>query len=104
MTTLKIVSIWEIKENQGYSVVRGVAALAMRAVLWPVRVSRTRKVMHQLAAMNEHELRDIGLVRQDVESALALGLDEDPTRLLAARAHERAEARRENPLGNKPYY
>jgi hypothetical protein len=60
--------------------------------------------MQQLAGMNEHELRDIGLVRQDVESALALGLDEDPTRLLAARARERAEARRENPLGSKPYY
>ena len=50
MTTLKIASIWEVKENQGYSYVHGFAVLAMRAVLWPVRVARTRKVMRQLAA------------------------------------------------------
>lgn len=91
MTTLKIVSILETKEIQGYSYVGTFAAVAMRAVLWPVRVARTRKVMHQLANMSIHELKDIGLDRQDIESAQALGLDEDPTRFLASRARARRE-------------
>ena len=94
MTTLRIVSIWETKENQEYSYVGKFAAVAVRAVLWPVRVARTRKVMHQLANMSAYELKDIGLDRQDIESAQALGLDEDPTRFLASRAKERAESRR----------
>ena len=93
MTTLKIISIWETKENQEYSFIGAFAAVAVRAVLWPVRVMRTRKVMHQLARMNAHELRDIGLNRTDIESAQALSLDDDPTRFLAIRARERAEAR-----------
>lgn len=98
MTTLKIASIWEIKENQGYSYAGAFAAVAVRAVLWPVRVARTRKVMRQLANMSVHELRDIGLDRQDIASAQALGLDEDPTRFLASRASERADARRTDRL------
>ena len=105
MTTLKIISIWEVKENQEYSVVRGFAALAIRAVLWPVRVARTRKVMNQLAAMNAHQLRDIGLTPDDIVSAQAVALDQDPTSLLASRAKERAEARRqERAIKTRPYY
>lgn len=104
MTTLKIASILETKENQEYSYVSTIAAVAMRALLWPVRVARTRKVMRQLSAMSTHELRDIGLVSQDVESAQALSLDEDPTRFLASRARERAEARRTERLRHSRAY
>lgn len=104
MTTLKIASIWETKENQGYSYVGAVATVAVRAVLWPVRVARTRKVMSQLANMSAHELRDIGLDRQDIQSAQALGLDEDPTRFLASRARERADARQQPRYCGSRYY
>jgi uncharacterized protein YjiS (DUF1127 family) len=103
MTTLKIVSILETKENQEYSYFGTIAAVAMRAVLWPVRVARTRKVMNQLATMSAHELRDIGLAPHDIESAQALRLDEDPTRFLADRARERALSRQERLLKGRYY-
>jgi uncharacterized protein YjiS (DUF1127 family) len=104
MTTLKIVSIGEIKENQGYSYIGAFAAVAVRAVLWPVRVARTRKVMNQLANMSAHELRDIGLDRRDIESAQALSLDDDPTHFLASRARERAAARQDQGYRGSRYY
>ena len=104
MTTLKIVSIWETKENHGDSYIGTFAAVAMRALFWPVRVARTRKVMHQLANMNAHELKDIGLMRHDIESAQALSLDTDPTAFLADRARERAEGRRSDRLRKSHTY
>jgi uncharacterized protein YjiS (DUF1127 family) len=105
MTTLKVVSTWETQTNQEHSYTIRFVAVAMRVVLWPVRAARTRKVMHQLAAMNEHQLRDIGLTRDDIVSAQAVALDQDPTYLLAARAKERAESRRqERAIKTRPYY
>ena len=52
---------------------------------WPARMVAARQAMRQLAGMSDHELRDIGLFRQDLRDATALPLDADPTRLLAAR-------------------
>ena len=104
MTTLKIVSIWETKENQEHSYVGTIAAVALRAVLWPVRVARTRKVMRQLSNMSAYELKDIGLMPYDIESAQALSLDEDPTSFLASRARERAAAQRTERLRGSRYY
>lgn len=105
MTTLKIVATREININHGVSYGVRFAAVALRVVLWPVRVARTRKVMNQLAGMSDYELRDIGLIRDDIVSAQAVPLDRDPTLLLEQRARERAEARlRRRNLQNKPYY
>jgi uncharacterized protein YjiS (DUF1127 family) len=104
MTTLKIVSIWETKENQGDSYVGTFVAVAVRALLWPVRVARTRKVMRQLASMNAHELKDIGLMRHDIESAQALSLDADPTAFLADRVRERTDAQQTRVLRGSRYY
>lgn len=105
MTTLKVVTTWETERNQEYSLTSRFVAVAVRVVLWPVRVARTRKVMNQLAGMSDHQLRDIGLTRDDIVSAQAVALDEDPTSLLASRAKERAESRRqERFLKSRPYY
>jgi uncharacterized protein YjiS (DUF1127 family) len=59
---------------------------------WPARMVAARQAMRQLAGMSDHELRDIGLFRQDLRDATALPLDADPTRLLAARTEERRRA------------
>ncbi|MDQ8727946.1 DUF1127 domain-containing protein [Bradyrhizobium sp. LHD-71] len=60
-----------------------------RFLLWPIRVYRARQTLHQLSQMDVRELRDIGLTPYDVQSAQALPLDADPTKLLASRARER---------------
>ena len=57
---------------------------------WPIRVSEARAAMRQLGSMSEHELKDIGLTRQDLRDATGLVLDDDPTQLLARRAAERS--------------
>jgi uncharacterized protein YjiS (DUF1127 family) len=65
-----------------------------RILLWPARVLRARSELAALAALSDHELRDIGLTRQDLRGATALPLDESPTRFLAAVVSERCRARR----------
>ncbi|WP_131196581.1 DUF1127 domain-containing protein [Lichenihabitans psoromatis] len=59
------------------------------AMAWPVRVAAARRAMHQLGGMSDCELADIGLSRHDIRDATALGIDGDPTVLLAKRAQER---------------
>jgi hypothetical protein len=61
-----------------------------RLASWPFRVAAARAAMRQLAGMNDRELADIRLTRQDLRDASALALDEDPTRILAMRSKERA--------------
>ena len=64
-----------------------VAARALkRLLLWPVHVARARRDFAQLAAMNDHELKDIGLARHDIANATALAGDEDATLMLAQAA------------------
>ena len=55
------------------------AALAKRVALWPVHVVAARRTLAQLAALSDYELRDVGLVRQDLVDLTARALDEDPT-------------------------
>jgi uncharacterized protein YjiS (DUF1127 family) len=62
----------------------GPGAILLRMLLWPVRVLRARREFDRLAGLSDHELRDIGLTRQDLRNASALSLDQDPTRHLAA--------------------
>lgn len=67
---------------------RGALALlaaADAAVMWPFRAAEGRRVMAELGAMSDRDLRDIGLTRQDLRDALALPAAEDPGRLLSAR-------------------
>jgi uncharacterized protein YjiS (DUF1127 family) len=67
-----------------------------RAVTWPARVGAARKTMAQFARMSDRELRDIGLMRQDVADTVALPLDADPSALLVKRraARERPSTHR----------
>ena len=66
---------------------------ALRALVWPFKVMEARATMRQLAGMNDHELRDIGLSRADIRDATGLALDEDPGEMFSARAAERAMLR-----------
>jgi uncharacterized protein YjiS (DUF1127 family) len=63
--------------------------LVWQIVAWPVQAWRIRQEYAVLAGMSEHELRDIGLSRQDVIDASAYKAGEDPTQMLATRAEER---------------
>jgi uncharacterized protein YjiS (DUF1127 family) len=71
-------------------------AVLRRALTWPARVGAARRTMAQFARMSDHELRDIGLIRQDLADIVALPLDADPSSLLVKRraARERPSPRR----------
>ncbi len=64
-------------------------ALAKHVLFWPGRVITARHHAAVLNRLDERELRDIGLTRQDVLSTRALDLDEDPSTHLARIAAER---------------
>ena len=68
-------------------------ALVVRALLWPSRVMEARRTLSQLAAFSDHELRDIGLSRQDIADLTARPLDEDPTAHLVESRDARARSR-----------
>ena len=61
------------------------AAALKQALTWPARASAARRTMTQLARMSDVELRDIGLVRQDVVDIGALR--RDPGRSASAERH-----------------
>jgi uncharacterized protein YjiS (DUF1127 family) len=65
----------------------------LRLASWPLRVVAARRAMAQVAAMSDRELADVGLNRQDLRDATALGLGDDPTEMFAARAGERRRGR-----------
>lgn len=80
-------------------------AFLARTLLWPARVLRARAELAKLAELTDRDLRDIGLMRQDLRNATALPLDADPTRYLAQVVCERrseslraAACRRESPV------
>ena len=61
-----------------------------RLASWPFRVAAARASMRHLAGMSDRELADIRLTRQDLRDASALPLSDDPSRIFAMRARERA--------------
>jgi uncharacterized protein YjiS (DUF1127 family) len=62
-----------------HSLLARFGALLGRAALWPARVIAARRTLAQLSTLSEYELRDIGLIRQDLVDLTARPLDEDPT-------------------------
>jgi hypothetical protein len=70
-------------------------AAAKWTLLWLPRFWKARSQLAFLAAMSECERRDIGLTGCDVENALALPVDRDPTEVLA-RVVEDRRLRREH--------
>ena len=66
------------------------ASAALLQILgWPARVYRARRLMLQLGTFSDHELKDIGLVRQDLRDATGLATGTDPSVTLRARAEAR---------------
>jgi uncharacterized protein YjiS (DUF1127 family) len=65
------------------------SGLLRRIASWPFRVAAARATMRQLAGMNDRELADIRLTRQDLRDASALALSEDPASVFAMRIRER---------------
>lgn len=66
------------------------------AVRWCVAVGEAlerRRVMAQLAGLEDHMLKDIGITRADVRDAASEPFGTDPTRLLVLRSTERRAAR-----------
>ena len=69
-------------------------SVSLRAMLsWPATVYRARQDMEQLGRMSERELRDIGLIRQDLYDLEALPLSRNPTAMLGLRVHQRRQNR-----------
>lgn len=62
-------------------------------LLWLPRFWKARSQLAFLAAMSECERRDIGLTGCDVENALALPVDRDPTEVLAQVVADRRHCR-----------
>ena len=69
-------------------------ASLLRLAAWPLRVLAARRAMAQLGEMNDRELADVGLYRQDLRDAMALPFAEDPTEMFAARAKARRRGKK----------
>src|SRR3974390_1786800 len=63
----------------------GAAAALKHALGWPARIAAARRTMTQLPRMTDAELRDFGLVRQDIVDVGALRFASAPTAALARR-------------------
>ena len=84
--------------NSAPSLFANVASAAIRFVGRLREAGEHRRVVHSLASLDDHMLRDIGLTRFDVDSALVEPAFSDATLVLAERAgslrhHQRAMAR-----------
>ena len=76
--------------NRSFGVFAGMVTWARLARMALAR----RRLVGELAALDDHLLRDMGVTRQDIASVMAeRGLD-DPTERLAARAREARRGRR----------
>ena len=69
------------------------ARALLRALAWPLRVYEARRIMLQLGSLGDHELRDMGLTRLDLQDASALAFDADPSLALRRRVEERRRRR-----------
>jgi uncharacterized protein YjiS (DUF1127 family) len=81
---------------------RRLVSFVAAIVLWPVCVAEHRRVLAELAAMDDRGLADIGLRRQDLRDVTALPLSADPTAALAQRARERERLARTARRAAKP--
>ena len=70
------------------------AGVLHRAAARLARAARARRELAKLIELSDHELRDFGLLRSDVEAAGSVGLSEDPTVFLARTVNDRARAQR----------
>ncbi len=76
-------------------VAAGITGLAVQSVLMLVRSVMNRRAVYQLDEMPDYLLKDVGLTRDDVHSALAADWREDPSvavSVAAARRRRRINA------------
>jgi uncharacterized protein YjiS (DUF1127 family) len=73
------------------TILKPLPSLLLSLLTWPLRVAAHRRAISELGGLDDRELADIGLSRQDLRDATALPLTLDPTEQLAERARERAE-------------
>lgn len=66
------------------------------------RAAINRRVVRQLSAMSDRDLRDIGLVRQDVLDSQVLLLEGDATDFLIGRRDARRRSRGAVPADQRP--
>jgi uncharacterized protein YjiS (DUF1127 family) len=67
----------------------GMAGLAAQSVLMLVRAVTNRRAVHRLDEMPDYLLKDVGLTRDDVHSALASDWREDPSVAVSVAAARR---------------
>ncbi len=65
-------------------------AAKVAGTIW--RAVEHRRALAQVAGLDDHMLRDIGLTRSDIHDAASVPLTQDPTRMLVLRATERRAA------------
>ncbi len=58
-------------------------------LMWPFRAAENRRLLQELGAMSDHDLRDIGLTRNDLRDSLALPADRDAGAFLSDRRFAR---------------
>jgi uncharacterized protein YjiS (DUF1127 family) len=68
---------------------RGLAFDLVAAAAALARVWRNRRQVHRLTELDDRTLKDIGLLRSDIEGALLEPLHKDPSRVLSVRREER---------------
>ncbi|MGU3359519.1 DUF1127 domain-containing protein [Methylobacterium sp. M6A4_1b] len=102
LTTQPVASVTHGRTSSTLALIRswlmrgaGVAAAGMS------RAAINRRVVRQLSVMSDRELRDIGLVRQDVLDSEMLLLEGDASSFLVGRRDERRAGRRV-PRGHWP--
>ena len=88
-TTLSLFSHSDFATTSAGSVLARIGGLAARILRAPLRFYAARAQLTRLAALNDHELSDIGLTRTDLEMASALPLEIEPTTELARLVQER---------------
>lgn len=74
--------------NSSASTVSSVLGPVIRFAAKLREAGERRRVVHNLASLDDHMLRDIGLTRFDVDSALVEAASTDATLVLAERARE----------------
>jgi uncharacterized protein YjiS (DUF1127 family) len=97
MTMLDVLKPTSLDFAPSANTMRGLAGQAAKTVVhwltWPMRALEARRVLNQLASLDDRGLADIGLNRSDVANAAAVPVDDDPTFMLALARRERQFAR-----------
>ncbi len=81
-----------LPERAGTAAIRtALTALTLvdAVILWPFRRAEQKRIVEALAAMSDHDLRDIGLQRHDLRDSMALPASRDVGSFLADRRAER---------------